>query len=198
MLEARSIKPRELPYLETLEKPMQNGRKIRSTVLFALIFTVIGGARAHANTLYVTLTNPDQVGAPGSVIQYFGTLTNNGSSTVYLNSDSLNIGGLPADFILDDLFLDNVPISLDGGASSGPIELFDVMVTSPFPDTPAVYTGTYDLLGGVDGPASDLLTDPAVQFSVAVATPEPTAWSLASAALLVMAGWRRRAGRSRP
>lgn len=137
-------------------------------LFFALAALSVGVA--HAN-IFIILDNPTQTGAPGSTLQFTGITSNTGIDTVYLNGDSLNLAG-GGDFSINDSFFVNVPISLVGGSSSGDIGLFDVTVSKPFDDAFTTYSGTYTLLGGVDGNAQDVLGQ--TDFSVTVTTtPEP-------------------------
>jgi hypothetical protein len=171
----------------------------KAQLFLALTMTVLGGTAAQAGSITVTFDTPDQTGTDGDRLQFFGTIANTGAATVYLNEDSLALAGAPVDFTIDDLFLTNVaiPISLDPGTDSGDVELFDITIAEPFPDTYAQYFGSYGLVGGVDGNAQDTLVDPAVSFSVTAVSPspEPGTWILMSAALIGLAAVRRRSSR---
>jgi hypothetical protein len=151
------------------------------TLLCALILATLGTAAAKADTITITLDQPNQVGLPGSTVEFLGTLTNNTSGTIFLNGDALNIEGLS--FTITDQFFNNAPISLAPGANSGDIELFDIAVASPLLDPAGFYTGTYSLLGGIDGNGQDLLETQPTTFSVDTApptsaVPEPTSIAL--------------------
>src|ERR1700761_7570665 len=106
---------------------MKNNLKWQLVVLAAGI--IMSGAAARAGEIDVVLGDPDQTGAPGSTLQYLGSITNTTGNTIFLNSDDLNLAGLPGDFTIDDQFFNTVPISLDAGQSSGDIELFDVTIS---------------------------------------------------------------------
>jgi hypothetical protein len=125
------------------------------------------GARADISVIFDA---PNQTGLPGSTVQFFGTITNTGVGTVFLNGDSIDFTGAPS-FSTSDLFFSTVPISLGGGASSGDIELFDISFSSPFTDAFTTYSGSYTLIGGIDGNAQDVLATQ--DFSVTARTPEP-------------------------
>jgi hypothetical protein len=92
-------------------------------------------------------------------------IANNGSDEVFLNGSdpTAPIG----DFTLNDQFFVTVPPSLPGGANSGSIDLFDIQVGSP---AYGIYTGSYFLLGGADGGASENLAG--ADFTIEV-VPEP-------------------------
>jgi hypothetical protein len=141
---------------------------------------------ACAGTITVTLDQPNQTGAEGDTLMFFGVLYNTGGDTEYLNSDSLNLTATTGDFTTDDgPFFANAPLSLASSASTADIELFDVTIANPFTDAFTSYNGLFTILGGADDSSSDILTDPAIAFSVSVqsATPEP------STSLLILAGF---------
>jgi hypothetical protein len=157
----------------------------------ALVCRAIG---AQGDTIFtIVLDDPNQTVAPGGTVQFFGTVTNNTDTSIYINGDDLNLPSNAGDFTLNDLTLTNTPISLDPNANTGDIELFDVTAASPFPDTFNVaYNGTYDIQGGADSNDQTILNDP-VDFSVEVTeTPEAPAWSLIVGVLGVLVLKRRR------
>jgi hypothetical protein len=143
------------------------------TLLCTLMLATLSAVAANADIVTVTFDQPVQTGSPGETLQFFGTITNLSGATVFLNSDDLNVNGLS--LTTNDLFLSTVPISLapngQPGDSSGDIELFDVIVSNPLLDAPGTYLGSYDLLGGADGNAADVLTQ--AGFSVNT-VPEPS------------------------
>lgn len=154
--------------------------------LIILALAATSALPARADGITVIFDTPDQAGSPGETIQYFGVITNTGTDTVYLNSDDINLDGGPDDFTFSDAsFYANTPSGyLDGGASTGDIELFDVTINDPFPD--ALYTsyeGDFTLLGGVDGGSADVL---AVASFSATVVPEPAGSVLFMAGLTVV------------
>ena len=106
--------------------------------LFIVAFMAMAASVAHAGAM-TTFDDPDQNGAPGTTLQFFGTITNPGSDAIFLNGDALNLAAPTADFTITDLFFANAPLLLDAGESSGLIELFDVTVNNPFPDSPTTF-----------------------------------------------------------
>ena len=141
------------------------------TLLCTLILATLGTAAAKADTITITFDQPNQTAVAGDTLEFFGTITNNTSSTIYLNLDALNLSGLS--FSTNDQFFNTVPISLDPsgqpGDSSGDIELFDVTVSSPLADPAGLYSGTYTLLGGTDSDGQDVLST--ANFSVTTTAP---------------------------
>jgi hypothetical protein len=165
----------------------------KSSIFFMILSATLSltTARASLYSVSVTLDNPVQDALPGDTLQYFGTIQDTGTDTVFLNSDDLNIIAPNGDFVIDDLFLANAPISLDPGQKSADIELFDVTVSLPFPDTfNKTYAGVYDLIGGVDGNAMSVLTNPDISFGVMV-TPEPGTCLLVLSSLIACGVWRK-------
>ena len=156
--------------------------------LIALTALVVAAAQADIN---ITLDNAAQSGVPGSTLQFFGTISNTGSDTVFLNSDSLNLAG-GSDFTTNDLFFTNVPVLVAANSSSGDIELFDATVSNPFADTLTTYNGTYTVIGGVDGGAQDVLAEAAFSVNVTNATPEPGYFALLGIGLALMTWLHRR------
>lgn len=154
------------------------------------------GASAHASLVTITLENPNQFGAPGQTLSFYGTITNtdvnSNDAPVYLNATSFNLTLTDATDTHDNNFFANVPISLASGASSGRIDLFDITLANPGTLPLGTYSGIYGLLGGRDGgdlSAQDNLGQ--TDFSVTV-TPEPGYLALLGAGLGMFALLRRR------
>ncbi len=137
-----------------------------------------------------------QMADAGDLLSFTGKITNQSPKVVYLNGFNLNLAG--NDFTTDGLtnFLENVPVSLAGGASTSNIALFSVAVASPLTDARGVFYGTWSLAGGIDGDAQELLGS--ANFAVATA-PEPSTLAtlvLAAAGFYCRSLYRRRGSRS--
>ena len=117
---------------------------MKKSCLVLFLSVVFGCAMARADTIGIVFDNASQTGSPGDTLQFFGTLTNTGSDTVFLNSDDINLSGFPPAAI-NDMFA-NTPLSLDPGTNSGDIELFDVTIQTGFPGS--INPGDYTLTGG--------------------------------------------------
>ena len=162
---------------------------ISKVILAAALISLGAAAPAiHAQTLNFTLDSATQFGAPGSVLHFFGTLSNPSTTdTVFLNSDTptLNGLGLPLD---DSPFSSNAPLSL-GPLGSGSYtytgDFFDVAVGSAA--QPGTYSGTFEIQGGADSSAQDTVATS--DFSVTVLPQAvPEASSVTSLGLLLMLG----------
>lgn len=141
-----------------------------ASLVLSLLVMVASAARGDSGGVDLTLTSVS--GAPGSEVTVYGTITNTGSGTVYLNNESYTLGS--TNFLNGDVtdFFVNAPFTLGPDSNSGPIALFTFDVASGTPG--GSYGGNFlDILGG--GPTDqDLLASTA--FSVNVqnnAVPEP-------------------------
>jgi hypothetical protein len=147
-----------------------------------LMFLLIASlGRLQAGNLLMVLSSSSQTGTPGTILPYFGTMTNvSATDTVFLNSiSSTSVSG----FIGIDTgpFFVNAPLSLGPGEVSSLFDIFDVTIDPATPD--GLYSGsTVSIQGGADSGTFDDLAD--VSFDVvsatpSAATPEPgTGWLL--------------------
>ena len=154
--------------------------KLTLAVLTVLLTLGLSSAVAHADTVSFTLTESTQYigGAAGGTLTYEVTASapNSNGADVFLNGDGFNVG---APLTIDDTdFFANAPFFLAPGTSDT-FDLFTVMV--PAGTTPGDYSGFFNVLGGVDGNASDVLGT--VDF-VAVVTPEPSSFILLGTGLV--------------
>ena len=167
-------------------------RHIPTTILLAVAALLSLSPVIQADSLDVQLVQSDLTGAPGTTVEFFATITNPSTTdTIYLNGDSSSTS-TPLLTVDDAPFFSNAPLFLIPGASSGPFELFDVIID---PSTPAnTYTGNvFSILGGADGGAGTAFDDLAdASFAVTVQTPEPTTFwlVLAISITLGIARWR--------
>ena len=146
----------------------------------------------QATTVFTVTFSPATVsGAPGDMLSFFGTLTNNTANTEYINSDSFTLaGGIPVD---DSPFLANAPLSL--GPSASTASFLFLTVTIPNGQTPADYAGTFDVIGGQDGgngTAQDDLGEGLFTVTVTSSVPEPASVLLSITGLLALALLRRK------
>ncbi len=155
--------------------------------------------------LDLKLTNPDQVVTQGTArVAFDATILNpSATDTIYLNGDASSTSS-PLLTVDDSPFFLDAPLSLAPGESSGPLELFDVTLSSAAP------VGTYSLnafsiIGGADGGTFADFSDIAdATFSVTVkprviSVPEPDALLLTLGGLIAAAaslGMRRRVKRA--
>ena len=172
--------------------------KLKMTLAVAALLAIgLSSAAAYADTVSFTLINPNPSVpvsgndlAPGTVaFEAIVSAPSSNSGAVFLNGDSFNV---TAPITLNDSdFFANFPLSLAPGASFTD-DLF--VLTIPPGTLTGIYQGTFTLLGGANGSASDPLGT--VSFSVAP-TPEPSSivLLLTSMAGLAMAiGWTKSKG----
>jgi hypothetical protein len=150
-----------------------------------LILATLGTAAAKADEVTIALDQPSQSASAGDTLQFFGTITNDTDTTLYLNSDDLTLPGLS--LTTTDQFFNTVPALLAPDGTSGDIELFDVTVSDPLFDSAGTYTGAYTLIGGADGNAQDNLGTATFSVTTLAATPEPSSLYLLLTGLLAMA-----------
>ncbi|HEY3840671.1 MAG TPA: PEP-CTERM sorting domain-containing protein [Bryobacteraceae bacterium] len=152
-----------------------------------LLFILLAfAATCQANDITVTFNPATLSGTPGSVLDFFGTLTNDDLFSLDIDSDSFTLAGFPTG-VDDSPFLNNAPSSLGAGATTLPFEFFTV--TIPLNQAPGTYNGSFTVIGGPssNGGGQDNLG--AGTFAVTVSgVPEPGTWlMLLAAGLLVPA-----------
>lgn len=175
---------------------MHNKRvKLVTRVIVGVMAALALSLTAHADTLNLSLTTPNQTGSPGDTLVFFGTISNPTAATFFLNGDNLStnpgppfLNGNGSAFLLD------TPPSLGAGGSTGNVDLFSVMIGASA--APGTYTlNSFEVLGGSTSSAQDLLATQ--QFTVTVSSsggpvPEPGSLLLLSTGLLTGMGVVRR------
>lgn len=158
-----------------------------SAGIFALAVSVaiVSAARADA-VLNLTPSTVNTIA--GGMVEFDGTLTNAGSSDLYLNGDVviLEYTKLAVD---DSLFFADSPLFLSPGSSySG--AFFDV--TADADTLSGSYTGSYTVQGGLDSNAFDdiAVVDFTVDVDSNIVTPEPNPLLLLVSGLIILARMR--------
>ena len=159
-----------------------------STLLVVIVGLLTCGITARAGSLSFTIDVAAQQAVPGDTLTFFGTVSNSSESLIYLMGDSATAdAGLSVD---DSPFYNNFPPVLNPGEVLTK-EVFSLVVS---PGTSAgVYAGMFEILGGSDGNAQDMLG--AQGFTVNVAesvVPEPSSLLLLLSCLAGLAGPVRR------
>jgi hypothetical protein len=128
---------------------------------------------------------------PGESVTFSGTVSNLESTTIFLNGCNVNLAGVSVSGGCIE-FLLNAPLTLDPLQSGIPsFFLFTVSADLPYLGTFGTQSGSFDVLGG-EG-SSDLNLLGSANFSVEVASPEPSSMLLAlSAGIVLMVKSRRK------
>jgi len=139
---------------------------------------------AFAGTITFTLANPNQSvsSVSGGTLTYAATVSAaaGNSGAVFLNGDSFNVTA-PVTVNDNDFFAD-FPLSLAPGTSfTGNLFTLTIPPNAPI----GTFLGTFTLLGGANGNASDTLGT--VNFSAATTTPEPSSLMMLLAGTAVLA-----------
>jgi len=155
---------------------MKSFRKLL-VLSIAIVGFLLAGTAAKADTI-LTLNSPYQSG-PGPLYTFDATVTNTGSSTVYLNGDLVS-GDFPP-LTYDDSPFNSFPLLLNPGDSyTG--ELFTV-TAPPYGPGSNFYSGSFEILGGSDDSAQDTVAT--ANFNIQV-TPEPSSFFLFGTGLLAL------------
>ncbi len=158
----------------------------------AVLPLLLLAAPAHAQ-LTLNLLPAVQAGNPGDTLYFTGTLSNMTADTVFLNSDSPTFNGPGT--IDDTPFFNNAPASLDPmgtmDANGNPTDTYN----GPFFDitlnanaAPGTYNGTFTILGGVDGNATDTVATQDFSVTVLPVAAVPEASSVVSLGVLLALG----------
>ncbi len=126
-----------------------------SLLSLAISALLLNAPATKADSYTFNFVNPDQSAVAGEVVEFDAAITNlDPSNGLYLNFD--NLASLDAPLILDDTAFWKIPYPLDsGGGYAGP--LFDV--TAPLGTAAGSYEGEFQVFGGSNTGASDLLGD---------------------------------------
>jgi hypothetical protein len=120
---------------------------------------LLSAPAAKAELFTFVFTNPDQSAVAGETIEFDAIIVNiDPSNGLYLNSD--NTASLDSPLILDDTAFWNIPWPLNPAGEAGDSytgALFDVTV--PLGTAAGTYVGEYQVFGGSNTDASDLLGD---------------------------------------
>jgi hypothetical protein len=161
-------------------------------IILILAIILLAASTARADVISISLDSSTLSGAPGSVLEFFGTLTNTTDAVVYLNADNIN-SSLPDPSVIDSSpFFNNAPFFLDAPGTTGDIGLFNVTILNSF--APGNYDGTFMVVGGAGADSQDILGS--ADFTVHVVDaaggiPEPSMVPFLVAGVGVLFFWKR-------
>ena len=154
-------------------------------LLAALIGMLAVGTAARADSIGITLSQSTLSATAGSTLTFAATLTNISTSTVFLNGDSSTTVN-PGLVVSDNPFLNNAPLSLAAGASSGPFDIFTVTIAAG--TAPGIYSlNSFTILGGPDGITLNPVGSTNFTVDVLSPVPEPGTLVLVGSGLVVLA-----------
>ncbi len=162
----------------------------RKLLLMAAAFLLLG-APAFGGVLTLTFGPSPEIGSPGDILIFQGTITSSVDDYCCLNGLSVTFDPPVGTYLSADpsLFYSDVPgilFASNGDTYTGPI--FEVSIA---PDAPAgLYSGTATILGG-DGDFGAFNPLVSQSFQVEV-TPEPGMLGLTLAGLATLAALARR------
>jgi hypothetical protein len=152
---------------------------MKKTALFLSMLAsaaLLPGANAFADTINLSFTNPVQTGSAGATLTFEANVVipNSKGGSIYLNADSYT--ATPAGAVLDDSnFYTTFPLSMDPGDSfTG--DAFTI--TLPSIVGPGAYLGSFEILGGTDPNALDVIGTATFEIDVPPSVPEPGSWVL--------------------
>ena len=161
-------------------------------LLLILITALALGTLGRATQLTVSLSSPTLAGAPGSVLDFTGVLTNTTGADLFLNADSFNLASFAPSAIDDTPFFTNAPLFLSAGASTGTIDLFTVTIPNGF--TPGNYAGFFQVIGGATSNDQALIGGASFTVTVqpaASGVPEPSSFTLVFLSAALLGGLRK-------
>lgn len=183
---------------------MPRARKVLVALLTFFVLGFVSVSSAQADPITVSLVNQNNLGTvPGAAITLIGTLTNNSSSVLYINSSggAVNINVPPnSNIVLDATFHirpDSSTYILQPGQTTNLIPFVTLFINRNAPD-PSITSGFIEICGGSSPTACNHLSK--VNYSIRVSAqpvPEPATIFLAGtglAGLIVAARKRRAAG----
>ena len=178
-----------------------------ATTLYLAVFCLGSAVIAKADPVTIVLFDPASFQTtPGATILLSGTITNNTTSVLFVNSSggALNLNQPPgSNIVLDATFFIRPNLTtyvLQPGDSTGVVPLVSLLIHPGAPN-PSLTSGTIEICGGATAAACDQLGS--VSFTVGVGrsplvpVPEPTTVSMLGAGLAGLAAGVRRRRRAR-
>lgn len=182
---------------------MSRLRRFIAPAFYLAALCLGSAATAKADSITIGLFDPASFQTtPGSTIVLSGTITNNTTSVLFINSSggAVNINQPPgSNIVLDATYFIRPNLTtyvLQPGESTGVVPLVRLLINPNAPN-PSLTSGTIDICGGASASACEQLGS--VSFTVGVGrsplvpVPEPATVTMLGAGLAgVAAGVRRR------
>ena len=163
-------------------------------IILILAIILLAASAAQADVIDIVLDSSTLSGTPGSVLKFFGTLTNTTGDVVFLNAGNINSAIPDPNAIDNSPFFTNAPLSLGANETTGDSGLFNITIFASF--APGNYDGIFTVVGGAGTASQDILGSADVTVQVA---PEPGMLPFLGAGVGVLLAWKRfRRGHSRP
>ncbi len=161
----------------------------RRRLLIGTVLLLAAICHGRADVIF-TLSAPVYSGAPGTTFDVIGSLSNGGTDALFLNTASGMLSTSDLDFDYTSFFV-LVPRVLNPGDIYSSSPIFSVVV-DPLAQ-PGDYSGSFTILGGVDGSSFDELATQNFQVTVtgASAVPEPSSVLLLGTSLVGLLMCRR-------
>ena len=160
-------------------------RFAKRTVLLA-IGLPIAALLLQASVIDFSISDPNQIGAPGSTNLFDGTITNNTGGTLASTDLFFNFADFDFTNVTLTQILGDTSFNIPTGTTSGPVELFSLALASTA-DVPATYSAQVQL--------EDFNADLSPVYTASVSTvPEPRflPFALLAALLLFFSAFRKR------
>lgn len=107
--------------------------KFQQHVLLSVVAVLLTAAAVGAAPIDLSINNPDRIGAPGDVIKFDGTITNNTADPISSTDLFLNFSGFDSLNMALDQVLGLTAFTIANGATLSLVDLFTISLASTTP-----------------------------------------------------------------